>query len=98
MTIFFYFDEISKILSDPPFEALFEKVSKNDRKKVVGSKNDFSKSCQKFCKLGDEFFYFDEISKMRLLRLKNDILIMYIMAWVELANSVRNFFFLLWDP
>ena len=36
-------------------------------KKVVGVKNDFSKSCPKFCKLGEEFFYFDEISKMRLL-------------------------------
>ena len=27
-------------------------------KKVVGSKNDFSKSCLKFCKVGDDFVLF----------------------------------------
>ena len=27
-------------------------------KKVIKSKNDFSKSCPKFCKLGDDFFLF----------------------------------------
>ena len=32
-------------------------------KKVVGSKNDITKSCQKFYKLGDNFFYFDKIWK-----------------------------------
>ena len=31
------------------------------------------------------FFYFDEISKMRLLRLKNDILIMYIIYIINHA-------------
>ena len=57
-------NKYSKILSDPPFEALFEKVSKNNRKKVVGLKNDSNKSCLKFCKLGGDFFFlFDEISK-----------------------------------
>ena len=54
-------------------------------KKVVGSKNDFTKSCPKFCKLGDEFFYFDKISKMRLLELKNDLLIMYILYIINQA-------------
>ena len=43
-------------------------------KKVVQSKIAFSKSCPKFCKLGDEFFYFDEISKMRILEPKNAFL------------------------
>ena len=33
-------------------------MSKNDRKKVVGSKNDIPKSCPKFYELGDEFFLF----------------------------------------
>ena len=62
------------------------KGAKNHRvKKVIKSKNDFSKSCPKFCKLGDEFFYFDEISKMRLLRRKNDILIMYIIYIINHA-------------
>ena len=27
--------------------------------------------CPKFCKFGDEFFYFDKISKMRILEPKN---------------------------
>ena len=49
--------------------------SKKEVKKVIKSKNDFSKSIPKFCKLGDGVFLFDEISKMRLLQLKNDILI-----------------------
>ena len=40
-------------------------------KKVVGSKNDISKSCPKFFKLGDNFFYFDNISKMRILQPEN---------------------------
>ena len=40
-------------------------------KKVVKSKIAFSKSCPKFYKLGDDFFYFDEISKMRILEPKN---------------------------
>ena len=65
--------EVPKIFPFPkipfrtPFQPLFEKVSK----KAVGSKNDFSKSCLKFCKLSDNFFYFDEISKMRILEPKN---------------------------
>ena len=33
-------------------------AKKHQVKKVVKSKNDFSKSCPKFCKLGDEFFLF----------------------------------------
>ena len=48
-----------------------KKCQKMTGKKVVGVKNDFSKSCPKFCKLGEEFFYFDEISKMRILQPKN---------------------------
>ena len=32
--------------------------SKKEVKKVIRSKNDSSKKCPKFCKLGDEFFYF----------------------------------------
>ena len=43
-------------------------------KKVVKSKIAFSKSCPKFYKLGDEFFYFDKISKMRILEPKNAFL------------------------
>ena len=43
-------------------------------KKVVKSKIAFSKSCPKSYKLGDDFFYFDEISKMRVLQAKNALL------------------------
>ena len=40
-------------------KTLLLKGAKNHRvKKVIKSKNDFSKSCPKFCKLGDEFFLF----------------------------------------
>ena len=46
-------------------------MSKMTEKKGGGSKNDFSESCPKFCKLGDDFFYFDKISKMRILQPKN---------------------------
>ena len=41
------------------------------KKNIVGSKNDITESCPKFCKLGDDFFYFDEISKIRILQPKN---------------------------
>ena len=55
-------------------------------KKVIGSKNYFSKSCPEFYKLGGDFFPFDEISKIRLLQRKNDILIMYIMYIMNHAS------------
>ena len=48
-----------------------KKCQKMTEKKVVKSKNAFSKSCPKFYKLGDEFFYFDEISKLWILEPKN---------------------------
>ena len=67
-----------KFILEPLFDPFLKNCQKMTEKKVVGSKNDINKSCPKFCKLGDEFFYFDEISKMKLLRLKNDILKMYI--------------------
>ena len=51
-----------------------KKCQKITGKKVVGSKNDIPKSCPKFYKLGDEFFYFDKISKMRVLQPKNALL------------------------
>ena len=50
--------KISKILSDPPFKALFESVKKWPEKKVVGSINVFNKSCRKFYILGSDFFFF----------------------------------------
>ena len=80
---FFYFNEISEMRILVPKNA-FLQGAKKEVKKVIKSKNDFSKSCPKFCKLGDDFF-FDEISKMRLLRRKNGILIMYIIYIINRA-------------
>ena len=48
-----------------PKNVFLEGAKKHEVKKVIISKNAFSKSCPKFYKLGDDFFYFDEISKMR---------------------------------
>ena len=40
-------------------KTLLLKGAKNHRvKEVIKAKNDLSKSCSKFCKLGDEFFLF----------------------------------------
>ena len=58
MTNFFYFDEISKMRVLQPKNALLKGAKNHRVKKVIKSKNDFSKSCPKFCKLGDEFFLF----------------------------------------
>ena len=55
---FFYFDEISKMRVLQPKNALLKGAKNHRVKKVIKSKNDFSKSCPKFCKLGDEFFLF----------------------------------------
>ena len=54
-------------------------------KKVIKSKNDKTKSCPKFYKFDDNFFYFDEFLKKRLLQLKNDLLIMYIIYIINHA-------------
>ena len=40
-----------------PKNALLKGAKNHRVKKVIKSKNDFSKSCPKFCKLGDEFFF-----------------------------------------
>ena len=58
VTNFFYFDEISKMRVLQPKNALLKGAKNHRVKKVIKSKNDFSKSCPKFCKLGDEFFLF----------------------------------------
>ena len=58
VTNFFYFDEISKMWILQPKHSSSEGRKKYRVKKVIKSKNDFSKSCPKFCKLGDEFFLF----------------------------------------
>ena len=47
------------------------------KKKVVGSKNDIPKTCPKFYKLGDDFF-FDEISKFWILEAKSVFSILHI--------------------
>ena len=48
----------SKILFGTPFEPLFEKNAKSGiKKKSSNQKKVFSKSCSKFCKLGDEFVF-----------------------------------------
>ena len=54
-----------------PKNAFWKGAKKHDVKKVVGSKNVFYKSCWKFYILGGFFFFFDEISKMRILEPKN---------------------------
>ena len=58
MTNFFYFDEISKMRVLQPKNVFLEGAKKHEVKKVIISKNAFSKSCPKFYKLGDEFFLF----------------------------------------
>ena len=54
-----------------PKNVFLEGAKKHEVKKVIISKNAFSKSCPKFYKLGDDFFYFDEISKLWILEPKN---------------------------
>ena len=54
------------------------KNAKHEVKKVIKSKNGISKSCPKFYKLGDDFFYFDEISKLWILEPKNVFPILHI--------------------
>ena len=57
MTIFFYFDEISKMRILEPKNAFWKGAKKHEVKKVIKSKNDRNKSCPKFCKLVDDFFW-----------------------------------------
>ena len=55
---FFYFDENSKMRVLQPKNVILEGAKKHEVKKVIISKNAFSKSCPKFYKLGDKFFLF----------------------------------------
>ena len=55
---FFYFDKILKVRILQPKNASSEGCKKSPGKKVIKSKNGWSKSCPKFCKLGDDFFLF----------------------------------------
>ena len=59
-------------------------------KKVVRSKNDINKSCPKFCILGDEFFYFDKILKIRILQPKNAYLKGAKNHWVKKVIKSKN--------
>ena len=68
-----------------PKNASSEGAKNHEVEKVIESKNDRNKSCPKFCKL------VDEVSKMWLLQLKNNILIMYIMY-------IKNHAFLALEP
>ena len=61
-------------------------------KKVVRSKNDINKSCPKFCILGDEFFYFDKILKIRILQPKNAYLKGAKNHWVKKVIKSKNDF------
>ena len=45
-----------------PKNAFWKGAKKHEVKKVIKSKKDFIKSCKKYCKLVDDFFYFDEMS------------------------------------
>ena len=49
----------------PPFLGGSKKA--RDKKKLLNQKKTFYKSSTKFCKLGDNLFYFDEISKMLII-------------------------------
>ena len=75
-------------------------MSKNDRKKKSSNqKLPFLKVVRKFTNLVTNFFYFDEISKMRVLQPKNALLKGTKNHWVKkvikskktLIKVVRNF-------
>ena len=57
-----------------PKNAFWKGAKKHEVKKVIKS----NKSCPKFYKLGDDFFYFDEISKLWILEPKNVFPILHI--------------------
>ena len=63
LTKFFYFDDISKMRILQQKTLLLKGAKNHWVKKVIKSKNDFSKSCPKFCKLGDNFFILTKIKK-----------------------------------